>query len=1141
MRYSIPKDKETQDQEWKRLLRSLTGETARTADQALKFIMDHANGTAAYDPRSSYQELYRFYTVLGLEPRNNIRTFFKGAELTPENFQKELEKLWRVLQIHSLNKGLSLYEDYEKIKKEPGKYDKMLRDAEALEHLEMEPGGMREEEDVPDRTLNDATLPLVNERSPYYAAVAGTVYEETYNLWENLQKHGDFNQKGEQLLKEDMEQLLSKMQLHYIRHNRFGSYLPMTEKEHKELQDLYGECIRDLTRLSVDKDLKPTCEALNRLLVQNRNQLMGLSPENLPPLAGVLGGMKGSKVEFNNRSQKTVGGVMSSREPVEYTDENGIRHRGFFTADVAERSEQYDAERLFLKYKQNYPAYGKVLSKLFIYYDNFKLTSFYTMLNTAPPKDSGILSLNQFIDKARFISSAVKKDVKFREILENLAVEVGKNFNRHGILEEAGIETGDKVASRACAMSDVARELGFPGLLTESKKITIKRGDKEIKGVMTEAAGLDMADFAYMLYTDPFYTKMDRKQLNSKEMLSSLADLQILDYLCGNTDRHSNNFFLKQDFSDPEHPKLLGVLGIDNDNSFGTITEGGVQNLAQPSDLKIITPKMAAAIEKMTADDLFNLLKPYEFRTEQVNAAKARLADLQDMIRLGRENPGLQIDKDGKLQNIDQGIHIVQDDEWAQLDLQKLIPKVEYAKDENGTILRDEKGKPIPLGVPINIFARANDDYLEHKQAERDRMIAKFRKVPYSLGPNKGKAPIRYSEQKPEEPGERQSSEMDFKALDTFHQREADSLKEIHQMLYNNGGDRLNKRSEEFKKMNTALENYIASYEELHKILTGSTKTPKEWERIRNEYTPEQQERITWRENALKGKKLEAFYRKMETAKQDLDQKIDAYNARKRRRISPRNQMRINAATQLKEYLAQEKVSKTVYNIYRAVKRRDDTPQNTALQITNMENQIYGKMHFTLQDNLSRHSADDPVMALGMRALEAQQRLWNYSMNGANIGDTSVKRPEKTPDMPDEQFQRELFSLEKLQKAVKQDKDKKPDIRQIQKDLNTLYRYTLQLKKSKELPEAAADAFLNNIKQVQDPGNAIGEQEISSREVRGILHNLYMNELTIAKKYEEKVDEKSKNVKKTGNKKNPEISGKAENPKNQEKGPVKNK
>lgn len=59
--------------------------------------------------------------------------------------------------------------------------------------------------------------------------------------------------------------------------------------------------------------------------------------------------------------------------------------------------------------------------------------------------------------------------------------------------------------------------------------------------------------------------------------------------------------------------------------------------LAKSSDLKIITPKMAAAITAMTWKQLKDILKPYHLSGPQLEAAGDRLEDLQRMIERGKK------------------------------------------------------------------------------------------------------------------------------------------------------------------------------------------------------------------------------------------------------------------------------------------------------------------------------------------------------------------------------------------------------------------------------------------------------------------------------------------------------------------------
>ena len=54
-----------------------------------------------------------------------------------------------------------------------------------------------------------------------------------------------------------------------------------------------------------------------------------------------------------------------------------------------------------------------------------------------------------------------------------------------------------------------------------------------------------------------------------------LSDLQVLDYLCGQIDRHFKNYFIQKD----DKGKYKGVKGIDNDLSFGAAMENSKYNI----------------------------------------------------------------------------------------------------------------------------------------------------------------------------------------------------------------------------------------------------------------------------------------------------------------------------------------------------------------------------------------------------------------------------------------------------------------------------------------------------------------------------------------------------------------------------------
>lgn len=320
---------------------------------------------------------------------------------------------------------------------------------------------------------------------------------------------------------------------------------------------------------------------------------------------------------------------MSNRETVEYIDENGKLRQGFFTPEKTLVNWQQDAMDLLDRYIQTYPQYETYFKKI----KNNK--SIYERIETAAFEDQDtrmFRAVDQVIDSFSWISEEDKNDIEFKKVFKEFGKDITKPRGNYFTLKAIGFHEGDRLADRSGAMSDVADALGYPDLLVKSRRVTVKKGDKEIPGIMMDAAGPNMLDTDKLPNGHPFFN-LAVSEFDNKELLSSLADLQILDYLCANTDRHASNFFLKMDYSDPELPKILGVQGIDNDNSFGSLKKGGISRLPSAENLKVITGKMADAIKDMKPEKLEEILQPYNFRKDQISAAKTRLKTLQDMIK----------------------------------------------------------------------------------------------------------------------------------------------------------------------------------------------------------------------------------------------------------------------------------------------------------------------------------------------------------------------------------------------------------------------------------------------------------------------------------------------------------------------------
>ncbi len=1074
MRYAIPGNKAQQDRECVRLLRTVTGQQARTLDQALQVMMKLADqnrmeqapadqnrveqnpaGQAPADRKDgSYENLYAVYRLLGLAGNQTEAELFPQEKRSEQYLQEELNKLWCVLQLHALDPASNLADTYQKWQNDPKACRELLvqKDAEEAHRPDHAENGQKKE-----------PLPLVDKNSPYYEFVSGTVYEELFDRWNMLKGVLNKKQKSLPILNDDMEQLLSGIQLHYIRRSSSGSCLPMTDPERKELADLFGACVKDVSRLEEKEQNIQEFDELCACLMQNYSQLKSLPSAELPPLANVLRGLEAPTFEFQNTQSSRVGNALSSREAVEYIDENGELHRGIFTAENQETNELKDACELFKRYMDQYPIYDDHFAVIIgdngkrDEYLKFRLAAF----QAKKKKDPGVV--DAYIDNADWIPQEDKEDEKFRECIKKLAVEVEKNRNRHAVLHSAGIVQKDEISTRSSAMSDVAQLLGFPELLVNSRRVTVKRQGKEIRGVMMETAGPDMADPAYLTEKNAFF-EIDPGQFDRKEMLSSLADLQILDYLCANTDRHANNFFMKQDFSDPDQPKLQGVQGIDNDNSFGALKTGGVMRLAKPENLKIITPKMAAAVEAMTTGELEELLKPYHFRKEQVDAASERLTQLQTMIRNGKSDAELPI-QNGKVITGENSIHIVKEEEWPQLTLNMLIPP----KKDLGI---DPETQEPKIETPDNIFYIASAHLIDVKMAHRGAAVGVA---------NRDRAPIQYR---------KQGLELDSEKLLELQGKEYRKLQDIKKSMDDHGGNQLRDRSKKFRSMYQAFQNYAEVYENMQKLLSGKE------EELINPKPGDKKSRST-------EEKLAEYYKKLDSARQKLDHEIERYQTKKHFfKIKPENQERINAALELQKLLRVKSESEKFLDssIEQQKKHKAIMRQKSDLQLAGyIDNQIYSRMKTTLQTNLKAISQNDPVFAKGIEALAAQKRLWDYAHSTVEMGLLGVKTP-------DSEAQR--ISVQQLQQAVRQKGKEQPNPEQVRADLETLREYAQELE---EAEMGSAKKLRSQIEQLTDPS---GKAKISARSVKAVLNTLYQGELQIAEQNkQERLEARKENAK----------------------------
>ena len=219
----------------------------------------------------------------------------------------------------------------------------------------------------------------------------------------------------------------------------------------------------------------------------------------------------------------------------------------------------------------------------------------------------------------------------FEAMKKGLTAYVNKDSS---VLISGGIlklKDGDRVDQRNSAMSAVAALLGKPGLIVRSNNMKyLDENGNAVEGTFTDyAEGLDLFSHdgaKYLRYIN------DRPFAPPCGITSSLADLQVLDYICGNVDRHGGNLTFLVD----KDGGFIGVQGIDNDSAFGHNRPGTqmVHNRLLGTDhLQVITREMADKVNALTPDMLRFALRGRGLSEQEIKASCDRLADLKTAIR----------------------------------------------------------------------------------------------------------------------------------------------------------------------------------------------------------------------------------------------------------------------------------------------------------------------------------------------------------------------------------------------------------------------------------------------------------------------------------------------------------------------------
>ncbi len=240
------------------------------------------------------------------------------------------------------------------------------------------------------------------------------------------------------------------------------------------------------------------------------------------------------------------------------------------------------------------------------------------------------------------------------------------------------LKEGDRLDHRNSCMSAVAGMLGISNLVAKSESMNyIDEKGNVVEGTfMAFAKGIDLHEKPELFMhvnNNPFKKKGN--------LLKQISDLQILDYLCLNADRHAGNVMYQVD----KAGNIVGIQAFDNDSSFGT-RELADRDIAK---LGVISKSMKEKLESIDPEMLKFTLRGRGLSEAEINKSAERLTVLNEKIKLKK-------------------VVVVDDKDFARLDIDRLCPpnKIGYTNMFKGIrdfvkeSVKDARKAGIPF-VPI--------------------------------------------------------------------------------------------------------------------------------------------------------------------------------------------------------------------------------------------------------------------------------------------------------------------------------------------------------------------------------------------------------------------------------------------------------
>lgn len=293
---------------------------------------------------------------------------------------------------------------------------------------------------------------------------------------------------------------------------------------------------------------------------------------------------------------------------------------------------------------------------------------------------------------------------------------MGMKAKPHGA-SGSGISFGD----RDVASFKVAALFGQAHLVAKSEKVEIKNWDAKYKGhLMQKAPGTEAAKYVANISAEKKKQGkqggMDENDIKKKVTSSFLRDMNnmmILDYICGQKDRHCGNYFVQED----SKGNLISIMGIDNNLAFGSNRQFDFSETYLPVPVSENGDLLIKCMDKQMADMIL-AIRPEIFRkelsgfldAEEIRAALERLAKLRTAI-------AREIEKGNK------GIFIEPHGNWVnRFEDLKDLKGANGERTYFGSFIRNAGGMAVDVLSTERTIKKGTDWFIEHKNMTLEQL-----------------------------------------------------------------------------------------------------------------------------------------------------------------------------------------------------------------------------------------------------------------------------------------------------------------------------------------------------------------------------------------------------------------------------------